>query len=483
MRRTISSTPPVGCHIKVKRHTMSEYKKKILLGATFAVIVAVGLAIAAISFGPPTGTTNQQTTSEVLGTPSVLIVQLTDPPIVPAGTTSLNLTYSAINVLVSEPGVQTSTSTTTIVSGSSTVTSTITASSTNQNGQVTPQTITLTPKSGSATVDLLKLQNISQTIASSNIPNGSTIYSVSFTVSSMTIEINGVSYPVTLATGGNTLLVTLVNPTALSGTNAVLLDLNPTIISTPSGYQMIPSSIGVIRPHSEVSSQDEKIGSQHQLTNQDQNEIQHAKGQLSASLTALSVSGSTTTLTVQVSNTGSSPVRLVAIGLHGNFTSQSCTTSTSSTTSANDHYHEHPQGCESPNEVVFIPGVAAGTSSSTSTTMSSSSSSITTSSTATTTNSCVAGQMNLVNSGGGRSDDSADGHQLILSPGQCITLTFSGTMSFGQSSNVLVPSTTAGQNYTVHVIASNGAEMSLSCALPLSSTSCMVVSNSQGQDN
>jgi len=37
------------------------------------------------------------------GAQSVLVVQLTDPPKVPAGTSSLNLTYSAAVLVVSEP--------------------------------------------------------------------------------------------------------------------------------------------------------------------------------------------------------------------------------------------------------------------------------------------------------------------------------------------------------------------------------------------
>ncbi|MGH2638579.1 MAG: DUF4382 domain-containing protein, partial [Rhabdochlamydiaceae bacterium] len=244
---------------------MSEYKTKIVLGAALAVILAVGLAATAILVAPQIGTPSRQqsslntstlqqqlssSSSVPLGSQSFLIVQLTDPPIVPQGTTLLNLTYSAINLLVTEPSTSTSISTS---SGTSTtVTST-------EAGQVTSQTISIVPSGGSATVDLLKLQNISQTIGSANLPSGSTIYSISFAVSSISVEINGTSSPVTLATGGSTLLVTLTRPATLLGTNAVLLDLNPTIINTPSGYQMIPSSIGIIKPQSEITDQDHQV--------------------------------------------------------------------------------------------------------------------------------------------------------------------------------------------------------------------------------
>jgi hypothetical protein len=89
--------------------------------------------------------------------------------------------------------------------------------------------------------------------------------------------------------------------------------------------------------------------------------------------------------------------------------------------------------------------------------------------------SCRSGGMTLVNAGGGRSDD--DNNPLVLAPGQCITLTFSGTITFGQSGNALVPSTLPRQTYIVHVIASKGTEMRLSCTLPLSKTSCKVLSD------
>ncbi|MDG6908280.1 MAG: hypothetical protein JRN20_21120, partial [Nitrososphaerota archaeon] len=255
-----------------------------------------------------------------------------------------------------------------------------------------------------------------------------------------------------------------------------------------------------IRPHSEVNSQNDHVGDREKITNQDQNEFEQARGQVSASLMALSVSGNVTTLTVQVTNTGSTPVRLVAIAVHGNFTSQSCasigssstttssqqdhqdsntSSSTSTSTSSNFGYHDQQdfRHCYTPNEVVFVPV----SSSSTATTTSSTSS---TSSTTTTSNSCVSGQLSLVNMAG--SEDGEYGNSLVVSPGQCMTLTFSGVVSFGHSGNALVPSTAAGQNYTVHVIASNGAEMKLSCTLPVSGSSCTATSssqNNQGKDN
>ena len=241
--------------------------------------------------------------------PSTLIVQLTDPPVVPPGTTSLNLTYSAINLVVAVPAAQ--------------------------NGQVTPQAVAVTPQGGSATLDLFKLQNVSQTIASANLPNGTTIYSLSFTVTGVSIAINGTVSPVTLATGASALQVTLAKTSPLNGTNALLVQLSPTVVDTPTGYQMIPSAVGILRVYSEVGGQNSKdVGTNQPITTKDKDDLDQAKGKVTATLLALSVSGNSTTLTVRVNNTGGSPVKLVAVGLSGGFTTVGayCTTPTSPTT-------------------------------------------------------------------------------------------------------------------------------------------------------
>jgi hypothetical protein len=94
--------------------------------------------------------------------------------------------------------------------------------------------------------------------------------------------------------------------------------------------------------------------------------------------------------------------------------------------------------------------------------------------------SCTSGVMTLVNAGGSRSDN--DSNSPVLSPGQCITLKFSGTIAFGRSGGALVPYTLSGRADIVHVIASKNAEMKLSCTLPLSKTSCKVLSDQRGQD-
>lgn len=412
-------------------------RKQALKYTAAAVAVAAIIVVASTLYLSPalrTGTTGVQS-----GTSAKLIVQLTDPPVVPRGTTSLNLTYSSIGLLVGEPA---------------------------GSGEQTTSTVTVTPSGGSATVDLLRLQNISQTIASASLPSGSTIYSISFTATSVSIDVNGTKSPVTLATGGSTLTVTLARPSPLSGTDVALLQLNPVIVTTPTGYQMIPSAVGIVRAAEQGDQNRQQVGQQGQLSAEDLQQLEGAHGNLTATLTALSVSGNATTITVEVRNAGSVPVVLNAIGIHGNFTAsgpscqrgsgeqpQSNETDSQSITST----HTSSQGeCEfeHPEEVVFVP-VSATISGST----------------------CAPLSMQLVNG-------ELDGEQnsgLTLAQGQCADLTFSGVISFGQSGAALVPSTASGQVYVMHVVASQGANVQLSCQLPLTSSSCSV--SHEGQED
>ncbi|MDG6914021.1 MAG: DUF4382 domain-containing protein [Nitrososphaerota archaeon] len=439
---------------------MSVGKQALKYTAAAVAVAAIIIVGSTTYLGVGLGTTATSSTTGAQGaTAAQLAIQLTDPPIVPRGTTSLNLTYTSIALLAGEPA---------------------------SNGQQTTTTVSLTPKGGSATVDLLSLQNISQTIALTPLPNGSTIYSFTLSVTSINIDVNGTISPVTLATGGSSLTVTLARPAPLDGNSIALLQLNPVIVSTPTGYQMIPSAVGIVRGASPANDNEDQIGYRQHLNSQEQDQLQRAEGNLSATLTALSVSGNTTTISIQVNNTGSIPVVLNAIGVHGNLTaagltctqnngnsnSQSSdgsgsgsTTSTAQGSNSNDnaksgrHGQDSHQrdGCEaeSMNEIVFVPvnSTVSGTG-------------------------CVALKMQLVTGDSGENGP----HGLTLSSGQCVTLTFTGEISTGRigsgnSGFVLVPSTVSGQVYIIHVIASQGANAQLSCVLPATPTSCSVLHN------
>jgi hypothetical protein len=430
---------------------MSLGRKTITYAALAGVLAAIIILGSIIYVMGPGGIYNSS--SQVAGQ-SVLAIQLTDPPQVPVGTRSLNLTYSAVNLLVGEPA---------------------------SHGQVTTSTISLTPPGGTATVDLLKLQNVSRTVASTNLPTGSMIYSISFTVQSIAININGTVHAVALAMGGTTLGVTLAHPATLDGDSAVLLELNPVVADTPTGYQLIPSLVGFLKPHSEFHQGDENVGTEQGVSQGDHQELHQAGGQVTSRLVSLSVSGNVTSFTVQINNTGSIPVTLVAIGLHGNFTSQSDCPGNSGQHGKGDHGKDHggsPHSCGEHNEVVFSPIVPTTT---TTTTSSSSSSTTTKTSTISSSSShvatCSSGQLEL----NGGQDGQGDQGGLVMAPGECLNLAFSGSISFGQSAPI-VPSTQTGQVYLVHVIASNDAQMMLGCTLPLTATSCTHVNGKEKSD-
>ncbi|MDG6990279.1 MAG: hypothetical protein JRM99_02525, partial [Nitrososphaerota archaeon] len=191
-------------------------KKTTLQYAAVAIIVSLGIIAASFLYiGMPLSTgTSSNNISNSQSQLAPLAIRLTDPPQVPALTTYLNLTYSSLDLLVGEP--------------------------TGTHGQFNTTSVKVTPTGGSASIDLMALQNISQTIAVATLPNGTVLYSVTFTVTGVSIEVNNTVSNVTLATGGSSFEVTIAHPTGFSSGDFALLQLNPVVVYTPSGYQLIP---------------------------------------------------------------------------------------------------------------------------------------------------------------------------------------------------------------------------------------------------
>lgn len=432
---------------------MSIGSKTAKYAAAAALISVLVVAASLLYVGVQPPLQRQRSTPGLQGQ-SVLAIRLTDPPLVPDLTSSLNLTYSSLSVLVGVPS--------------------------GHDDQFNVSSVTVTPSGGSATLDLLKLQNVSQTIAKASLPNDSVVYSITLTVTSISIDVNGTIFPVAPASGGNTLTVTMAHPTSLSGNDIALLQLNPVVVKTPNGYQLIPSAVGIIRAHSENDQGEEQVGSEHELTSNETDALDDARGNVTASFVALSVSGNSTTATFEIRNTGNISIVLNAIGVHGNFTAlgsacpgnevtNNTTTTESHTTNGQNeseattetHTESTNQTVASPgdqecedfehaDEVVFVPvvqSIALANSSS-----------------------CASGQLALVNEDTNDSEDMG----LTLKPGQCVDLTFTGPISFGDSQLILIPSTSPGQTYSVHIIASDGANVELGCVLPLGPDSCKV---------
>jgi hypothetical protein len=447
------------------------YGKKLWVYPAAAVLLAV-LVIGA------TAIYMNLNTKKPSNTYSVLAISLTDPPHVPDGTQWLNVTFTQISLLVSEP--------------------------TGSGGQVTTTTVTVTPTGNSATIDLLSLQNYTETVGEASLPQGSVVYSLTLTVTSIKIDVNGTVSQVALATGSNNLQAVIANPKSLSGDNEALIQLNPVVVSTPSGYQLIPSTVAVVAPSSGAH-----VGGVSKLSQQEEQELEEAQGNLSVKVVALNVKGTVTNFTLLVNNTGKVPVQLVAVGLHGDFnvTGSACRAGQNESGNHdnnsqgnndmgqlnNDMGDQHGSsdsgdhgdsgamgdhgGCEHPDEVVFTPINTSMTAASS------------TSTTSTTPSVAKCSLFNLSVVGSQDGNDNAQGDEgsqpagIVIQPGQCVELVFNGTIGFGSSNLTLVPSLTPGSVYTVHIIASNGAEQKLSCSVPVGPSSCTPTNREDNEDD
>ena len=419
---------------------MSVRRRTIEYAAAAIVVSAAIIAASVLYMGLPVSST-QPSSSAQAGQVSSLAIRLTDPPQVPHLTTSLNLTYSSLGLLVGEP--------------------------TGSQGQLTTKSVAVTPSGGSSTIDLLTLQNVSQTIALASLPNDSIVYSVAFTVTGIKIDVNNTISAVSLATGGS-FTVTVAQPSAQHGDDYLLLQLNPVVVNTPSGYQLIPSAVGIMG-HEEAGL--DLVGYRHQITSGETNNLQSAHGNVSASLVSLTVSGNTTSVTIKVNNSASVPVELNAIGLHGNFTvvgsvcavlgrSFPYTQGFQGVNGMSAAHSKDSDHCVIPlhmDEVVFVPISPTSTTTSTSTSAK--------------TATCSSGQLGLVNA----MFASFNFRGLTLNAGECVLLTFTGNLNFA-GDFVLVPSTSSGQVYVVSVIGSNAANQQVMCTLPLGPASCKLIS-------
>ncbi len=254
-----------------------------------AVVVAlaiIGTSIYVNNTFNPTGLTTQSGQTNFL-------VMLTDPPNVPRGTTQLNVTYSSIQAHVVSSG------------GSSWVAA-----------------------QDSGRINLLSLVNVTQTIASVNLPTGSTVDKLQFKLSSAEAKINNIVYPVTMLS--DTLLIS-IRETKLNGTKTgALIDLRPTLVQIDatnstgglvSYYVLSPSASAIVK--SNLSDNQTKVGSKWRIGNDDNNKLDQEFRRLSNNVTvtqsSLSVSGNVTTFSVTLENVGKANATLFSLSLSGNF--------------------------------------------------------------------------------------------------------------------------------------------------------------------
>jgi hypothetical protein len=355
--------------------------------------------------------------------PVTLSIRLTDPPTVPEGTMSLNLTYSSLQLLVGA-----------------------------KNGSV--YIVKSLDVNTSGTVNLLSIQNVSQTVAIAKVQNGSLIYSIDFVIESVSIDINGTVYPVQPVLNGDTLKVVFYPPANIEGDSVALVQISPVVVKTATGYQMIPTTVAIVK-HEKV--ENEAVGQTHKLKDTEESELNEARALLFAKLESISVSGNVTSFTILVNNTGRVPASLIAIALHANFNA-TCTAKhpeNHGNESAHDHENETAKGCEErehlhPETIFFrVTNVTKPSNA--------------------TANSCASAVLTPSNE---IEDEHINGTQ--LAPGQCILLNFQGRITNGESNNILIPVLTNGSKISLHVIASNAGEVKFLCSLPLTPQSCVI---------
>jgi type VI protein secretion system component Hcp len=256
-----------------------------------AMLVAV-IVIAAVLVTNPLSSI---TTSQKSNTGSFLVM-LTDPPTLPANanTTMLDLTYTNITLYVVYP-----------------------------NG-----TSEWVPVVASGTIDLLKLVDMSQTIASTSIPNGSAVDKIQFAISSVDATVNGTTYGVT--TLSNTLVISIANSKVNETFSGVLVDFSPTLVLIQAAasngtlvnyFVLVPSATATIV--TSLSRAQVKVGTIVKLGQNDKEKLIRVVESFSQNLTIssanLSVNGNITNLNVTLKNEGDINFTICGLTLRGDF--------------------------------------------------------------------------------------------------------------------------------------------------------------------
>ncbi len=165
---------------------------------TYLVFIIVIVAVAAFLYAHSFGA-------------SQVAILMTDPPNVPQGTQHLIVAYSSVQIH--------------------------TSGNANQSGWVAA--------SGSGTVDLMALANLTKTIASASVAANSTINLVRFNITSAQIVVNNNTYNVTVPNSQINVAITgqeKIN----SSSSAVLVDLFPTVNVHGSTYMMAPAARAIV---------------------------------------------------------------------------------------------------------------------------------------------------------------------------------------------------------------------------------------------
>ncbi len=265
---------------------------KNLIIASVGIIVIIAVIIAAVSLTssvPKTSTTS--TTSP--GTTSVntsvqnqqisTSVLLTDPPVVPNGTTSLLIHYSSISI-----------------------------HSISSNGWLSSNT--------QGNINLLNLTNTSVVLANLNISPDSSPNLVRFYISNASITINGTVYNVTVPSAEVTAEISNYTSANAYLTSSILMQFSPTIVTiytnTTPDFILVPSVKAVVVGNVLAGKRPQE-GKMLPLTKAEDRSLKDATPNITITNASISQSNNTTTVSFTVTDNSNYSVNLMHASING----------------------------------------------------------------------------------------------------------------------------------------------------------------------
>ena len=208
------------------------------------------------------------------------VVQLTDPPLVPPGTSSLMITYSSVGLFYANSS-------------------------------------TFEYFNTGGTANLLNLTNVTKTIALLNVKNYSNIKTLRLNITSANITIDNITYNVTVPQG---YVEAQLNSSSNSSIGGALINMNPTIVriysqNNESIFVMVPNVKAIFVGKSEAASA-RSIGYTERISPDIIRRIRSNSSIMITNATLIS-SGNSTMMSIEVKNTGNTTVNLTNMQLNG----------------------------------------------------------------------------------------------------------------------------------------------------------------------
>ena len=259
-------------------------RKQVVTAGILALAIAIA-AIAAAAFLAPSGLKLVNTSSQAGANQGQLDILLTDPPTVPDGVTGVYVTYSNVAVHVSGAG--------------------------NQSGWTNANTV--------GTIDLMKMVNVSTTIAAVKVTSG--VYdALRFNISSAAVTYNDKNYTAFVPRAEISVRIPGGVQVSDTKTSAAIIDMQPTVLNmgsqsdpefiidaAASCYQVPANAITNGMGQWGFTFSIRSAPWWNQIGNQYTSNIQI--------VTPTTLSTSPALLSVTVENTGSEPVRLSYVSL------------------------------------------------------------------------------------------------------------------------------------------------------------------------